>query len=364
MLFSFWFKKKKWKRSPALRRHGVGFRYDHFPKEEVLRLSVLGWLQEVQCDGDAVHRRNSALPLQRTQGNGTPRRVVVKLAVCPSLLWLWDDVAPQKNNEKNHRVRIAIGNGVRTDVWSEFLKRFGDIKVRELYAATEGNIGFVNYTSKVGAVGRVNVVHKVSSECRAGRPNFHAETKNPNLITYLQNISMQMLWIKIEISHFIYCFSFIVLLSLHFDQVWHREGGARPELWGSVRWGSQRWASFPGGRIHDLCRFSFVKCYFSGAGLLVRYDPGFRPWLTSFMHVSIRWDGTLGGKGYEEVSVCRLRRKPAADWEEAASRRLEKRRFVLQHRRFAPRRSRELCLLPRPSRRHLQVSFLLFFFLL
>lgn len=68
----------------------------------------------------------------------------------------------QKDNEKNHKVRIAIGNGVRTDIWSEFLNRFGDIKVRELYAATEGNIGFINYTSKVGAVGRVNIVHRVS----------------------------------------------------------------------------------------------------------------------------------------------------------------------------------------------------------
>ncbi|XP_045894266.1 hsFATP2a_ACSVL_like domain-containing protein [Micropterus dolomieu] len=67
---------------------------------------------------------------------------------------------PKKDNEKNHRVRIAIGNGVRTDIWSEFLNRFGDIKVRELYAATEGNIGFINYTSKIGAVGRVNLVHK------------------------------------------------------------------------------------------------------------------------------------------------------------------------------------------------------------
>uniref|UniRef100_A0A3Q3WP68 long-chain-fatty-acid--CoA ligase n=1 Tax=Mola mola TaxID=94237 RepID=A0A3Q3WP68_MOLML len=62
--------------------------------------------------------------------------------------------SPMKENEKNHRVRIAIGNGVRTDIWKEFLNRFGDIKVRELYAATEGNIGFINYTSKIGAVGR------------------------------------------------------------------------------------------------------------------------------------------------------------------------------------------------------------------
>nr|XP_057931564.1 hsFATP2a_ACSVL_like domain-containing protein [Doryrhamphus excisus] len=66
---------------------------------------------------------------------------------------------PEKDNEKDHKVRIAIGNGIRTDVWSDFLRRFGDIKVKELYAATEGNIGFINYTSKVGAVGRVNFFH-------------------------------------------------------------------------------------------------------------------------------------------------------------------------------------------------------------
>ncbi|XP_014833926.1 PREDICTED: very long-chain acyl-CoA synthetase-like, partial [Poecilia mexicana] len=68
---------------------------------------------------------------------------------------------PKKENEKNHKVRIAIGNGVRSDVWSEFLNRFGDIKVRELYAATEGNIGFINYTSKIGAVGRINFLHQI-----------------------------------------------------------------------------------------------------------------------------------------------------------------------------------------------------------
>uniref|UniRef100_A0A672JDD4 long-chain-fatty-acid--CoA ligase n=1 Tax=Salarias fasciatus TaxID=181472 RepID=A0A672JDD4_SALFA len=58
---------------------------------------------------------------------------------------------PKKDNEKNHKVRLAIGNGLRSDVWSEFLNRFGDIKVREIYGATEGNIVLMNYTSKIGA---------------------------------------------------------------------------------------------------------------------------------------------------------------------------------------------------------------------
>lgn len=68
---------------------------------------------------------------------------------------------PQRDNDRDHKVKTAIGNGVRVDVWNEFLNRFGNIYVRELYAATEGNIGFINYTTKVGVVGRVNFLHKV-----------------------------------------------------------------------------------------------------------------------------------------------------------------------------------------------------------
>lgn len=76
-------------------------------------------------------------------------------------------------------MRIAIGNGVRTDIWTEFLDRFGDIKVRELYAATEGNIGFINYTSKVGAVGRVNAVHRVRRRLRrVSCPNQKGQFNN------------------------------------------------------------------------------------------------------------------------------------------------------------------------------------------
>lgn len=55
-----------------------------------------------------------------------------------------------------------MGNGLRADVWREFIKRFGDIHIYEFYASTEGNIGFMNYTRKIGAVGRVNYLQKVS----------------------------------------------------------------------------------------------------------------------------------------------------------------------------------------------------------
>ncbi|XP_046507721.1 long-chain fatty acid transport protein 2 [Equus quagga] len=64
--------------------------------------------------------------------------------------------SPQKPNDRDHKVRLALGNGLRGDVWREFIKRFGDIDIQEFYAATEGNVAFMNYTRKIGAVGRVN----------------------------------------------------------------------------------------------------------------------------------------------------------------------------------------------------------------
>ncbi|XP_032090442.1 very long-chain acyl-CoA synthetase-like [Thamnophis elegans] len=68
--------------------------------------------------------------------------------------------APKRDNDRDHRVRLAIGNGMRIEVWKEFLNRFGPIKIREVYGATEGNAGFLNYVGKVGAVGKSNFFYK------------------------------------------------------------------------------------------------------------------------------------------------------------------------------------------------------------
>lgn len=67
---------------------------------------------------------------------------------------------PKRCSDQVHNVRMAIGNGMRADVWRIFLSRFGQIDIKEFYGATEGNIGFVNNGGKIGSVGRVNVVHK------------------------------------------------------------------------------------------------------------------------------------------------------------------------------------------------------------
>ncbi|XP_061445076.1 long-chain fatty acid transport protein 5 isoform X2 [Rhineura floridana] len=67
---------------------------------------------------------------------------------------------PKTGNDRDHCVQMAIGNGMRMEVWKEFLRRFGPIQIYEFYGATEANVGFVNYTGKVGAVGRTNFLHK------------------------------------------------------------------------------------------------------------------------------------------------------------------------------------------------------------
>ncbi|MCI4378876.1 hypothetical protein PGIGA_G00221400 [Pangasianodon gigas] len=67
---------------------------------------------------------------------------------------------PKRDTDRQHKVRMAIGNGLRADVWQEFQRRFGVKNIKEFYAASDGNIGFLNYTGKVGAVGKVNFLHK------------------------------------------------------------------------------------------------------------------------------------------------------------------------------------------------------------
>uniref|UniRef100_A0A8C5SV53 long-chain-fatty-acid--CoA ligase n=1 Tax=Laticauda laticaudata TaxID=8630 RepID=A0A8C5SV53_LATLA len=70
---------------------------------------------------------------------------------------------PQSPADREHSLRLAVGSGMRPDVWREFLRRFGNIKVVETYGMTEGNVTLFNYTSTVGAVGRGSWIYKCFS---------------------------------------------------------------------------------------------------------------------------------------------------------------------------------------------------------
>jgi fatty-acyl-CoA synthase len=62
---------------------------------------------------------------------------------------------PDNRRERNHRLRLCCGNGLRADVWEKFQARFAIPRILEFYAATEGNFSLYNVEGKVGAIGRV-----------------------------------------------------------------------------------------------------------------------------------------------------------------------------------------------------------------
>ncbi len=63
--------------------------------------------------------------------------------------------SPVQENERSHRLRLAIGNGLRPDIWEKFQARFGVPLIREFYGATEGNAPLVNFEGKPGMIGRL-----------------------------------------------------------------------------------------------------------------------------------------------------------------------------------------------------------------
>ena len=59
--------------------------------------------------------------------------------------------------DRQHAVRVALGNGLRPDVWNRFKERFGVEYIAEFYGATEGSFATWNLSRNdfsMGAVGR------------------------------------------------------------------------------------------------------------------------------------------------------------------------------------------------------------------
>ncbi|XP_058562902.1 long-chain fatty acid transport protein 5 [Neofelis nebulosa] len=70
---------------------------------------------------------------------------------------------PQRPEDRTHTIRLAMGNGLRADVWESFQQRFGPIRILETYGSTEGNIGFVNYPGRCGALGKMSCLLRMLS---------------------------------------------------------------------------------------------------------------------------------------------------------------------------------------------------------
>ena len=75
---------------------------------------------------------------------------------------------PPGPSDKNHNARLAIGNGLRPDIWKEFQGRFGLAEVGEFYGATEGNVALFNHCTTPegqGAVGHMGFIMKQLGLC-------------------------------------------------------------------------------------------------------------------------------------------------------------------------------------------------------
>lgn len=79
-----------------------------------------------------------------------------------------DPASLQRPGEREHGLRLAVGSGLRPDVWRSFLKRFGAIRIVETYGMTEGNVTLFNYTATPGAVGRSSFIYKVGGAGERG----------------------------------------------------------------------------------------------------------------------------------------------------------------------------------------------------
>lgn len=52
---------------------------------------------------------------------------------------------PKKSTDTQHKLRIIYGNGLRPQIWKEFITRFKIPSVGEFYGATEGNANIGNF---------------------------------------------------------------------------------------------------------------------------------------------------------------------------------------------------------------------------
>ncbi|HLY37568.1 MAG TPA: long-chain-acyl-CoA synthetase [Candidatus Binatia bacterium] len=65
---------------------------------------------------------------------------------------------PPTPHDRDHRLRVGAGAGLRPDIWTAFQERFAIPRIVEMYGATEGNVALQNTDGRVGSVGKPHPV--------------------------------------------------------------------------------------------------------------------------------------------------------------------------------------------------------------
>jgi fatty-acyl-CoA synthase len=83
---------------------------------------------------------------------------------------------PSRPEEKAHRLRLAIGNGLSEEVWRAVLDRLGPLRILEFYASTEGNVWLYNVEGKIGSIGRVPPYLALRDPIALARFDYNSQT--------------------------------------------------------------------------------------------------------------------------------------------------------------------------------------------
>lgn len=59
-------------------------------------------------------------------------------------------------SDKNHKLRVIFGNGLRPQIWTQFVERFSIKNVVEFYGATEGNANICKHSKKKNQLRSIN----------------------------------------------------------------------------------------------------------------------------------------------------------------------------------------------------------------
>jgi len=83
--------------------------------------------------------------------------------------------SPEQPEDKQLTLRLAIGNGMRPDVWTTFKKRFGVKQIGEFYAATEGAGALVNVGDVTDSIGYMSPLLGLIAPARIVKYNQETE---------------------------------------------------------------------------------------------------------------------------------------------------------------------------------------------
>lgn len=69
-------------------------------------------------------------------------------------------LTPAKPEDTQHKIKFMFGNGLRPQIWTQFVERFKIEQIGEVYGATESNANLANFDNTCGAVGFVPQIAK------------------------------------------------------------------------------------------------------------------------------------------------------------------------------------------------------------